>query len=183
MRTPTRAAAAMPTADSSWQGCFITVRELAEADADAARELFAAGMRETIVSGMGPALLRPSPLRALAVLTVAGMHQLAVEQLLEKRGWAVSHLTAGATVAFVAFLYFVMLPRKAANNYVQKSLKADMADPLVHYVRPARNGFWVALDDSNDTVVGTVALEAADCVKVSERFQSPLPVRKHVVYM
>merc|ERR1711871_1890515 len=77
-----------------------------------------------------------------------------------------------------------MGPRKAASDYINKSLATDMADPIQHYVQPSRNGFWVAVvtaaacsredaetdptvedASSESAIVGTVALEAADPTK------------------
>ena len=147
----------MPRASSSWDGTFISVRQLQRGDEQAARKLFAAGMRQTITTGMRAALLQPSAGRVALLVAATASAYHACQQGLQ--------LVVAVIVALVALFYFGLLPWKAATNYVERALSKDTANPVSHYVMQGQNNFWVAVDDSSDTIVGTVAVKKADVAK------------------
>ena len=140
----------------------IVIRGLLPGDVPAACALFAAGMMETIEGGLRSAALRPSLGAGLGALALAAAHQLATR----KGGVAPStaHAAAAAAVGAAVILAGWALPRSFASEYVEKSLAGDMADPVAYYAAP-RGAFWVAVDATLGTVVGTVAVEAADAAQ------------------
>jgi GNAT superfamily N-acetyltransferase len=159
----------------------LCVRTLLPSDVPAACDLFAAGMAQTITCGLRRELLSFSvPRTGGMLLLFAACHAASMWLELWPRSPAAALTLTALLPAALILLVYVVMPRKAAFDYINKSLSTDMADPIRHYVQPARNGFWVATttvacsrgDAETDSatespgiqssIVGTVAVEAAD---------------------
>jgi GNAT superfamily N-acetyltransferase len=145
---------AMPQAGST-----IRVRALQPADVPAARELFAAGMRETVVGGVRTELAQRR--YQLGLLAVAALCQVGAAALgLRPEGSAAAALALLLLPFGAALVVYCVLPHRIASDYIAKSLATDMADPIHHFCEPGGGQFWVAVDDdAAGAVVGTVAVE------------------------
>jgi hypothetical protein len=98
----------------------VLIRVLQPADVDAATAIFALGMRETIVAGIQDKLLAPKA--ALAGVALAALPVFVC--------WAgfTTEAAAALALALIALLIgvFVLLPKKIAHDYINKSLATDM---------------------------------------------------------
>ena len=158
-RTREAAAAARTAADAhrlplpSELAPGVTIRLLRPGDEQAARALFAAGMRETIVPGLRQELLRADATRAAVVAGAAATVALAVPPR--------TALIVAAAAALGVVAAVCALPPLLARGYIRKSLATDLRAPCAHYLSRRGACFWVAVEDATATLVGTVALRPA----------------------
>lgn len=123
------------------------------------RRLFADGMRTTISAGLRKVLCTRHNLHLAAAAASLSSAVFAGA----RRWWGATETGAAAAAAIsaaasAAFL-LIVVPWRAAEGYVQKSLAGDMANISKHYMAPSDNHFWVAVDTTTDEIVGTVAVE------------------------
>lgn len=145
------------------------IRTLEPRDVEAARQIFAAGMRSTIIGGLRKAILRKFRLSIRgAIAGSAGLFILGVWGRAGGRGRGgggrSSACIAGAGLLSLGAIFLTQVfPRFVAERYVYGSLVDDMADPLSRYMRTTHghSRFFVAVEGegSDEKVVGTVALE------------------------
>ena len=102
---------------------------------------------QTCVRGLRAELLRPSSPRTLVALALLAAITIALPRV-------------AAGLASLLCVAIGVLPYKVAHDYIQKSIKDDMGDPVRRYVGRAGSNFWVAVEDSTGELLGTVAVEA-----------------------
>ena len=133
----------------------ITIRSLCPEDVPAATALFVAGMTETLEGGARYSMAARCAIAGAA----AGVAVVAAADRLLKLNPA-STVALGLVPVCASAAVCMYAPRKIATDYINSCLATDMADPIKHYKGvAARNGFWVAVDDSTGEVIGTVAVE------------------------
>ncbi len=132
----------------------ITIRPLRSDDVAAATALFVNGMTETLDGGARRSMAARCAIAGAAAAAAVAAAADRILKLQPSRTAALALLPIGASAAVCMYA-----PRKIASDYIDSCLAADMADPVKHYGAAARNSFWVAVDDSTQEVIGTVAVE------------------------
>ncbi|XP_029349906.1 probable N-acetyltransferase camello [Echeneis naucrates] len=133
----------------------IQIRKFRDDDAEAVKEIFTLGMSEHVPSSFMHVLKQP-PVQMVLMCTFCALMTSSKSVLLPVL--AVTLLLAGAR-QFVVYMF---------NKYIETSLRKDLNNISVTYLKQKDSCFWVA--ESDGRVVGTVsclpAENAPECLEL-----------------